>query len=139
MNDVHYHSAHRLGGQGILLAASIIAETASSEGLRVKASEVHGMAQRGGSVVSTCASAHRYGLPVSPRHADVVIAPSCWRGTAASSCSVRGVRFVCAVTTRIARVACCAAKKTTRSISRARPPAAVCASSRIDRSRRAGA
>ncbi|MDK2871725.1 MAG: indolepyruvate ferredoxin oxidoreductase, beta subunit [bacterium] len=41
-----------IGGQGILLATRIIGEHAISKGLNVIGSEVHGMAQRGGSVVS---------------------------------------------------------------------------------------
>ncbi len=41
-----------VGGQGTLLAGNIIAEAAMRKGLDVKKSEVHGMAQRGGSVVS---------------------------------------------------------------------------------------
>lgn len=41
-----------VGGQGTLLASNILAETAMLAGFDVKKSEVHGMAQRGGSVVS---------------------------------------------------------------------------------------
>lgn len=41
-----------VGGQGVLLTSKIIAETALEQGFDVKQSEVHGMAQRGGSVVS---------------------------------------------------------------------------------------
>jgi indolepyruvate ferredoxin oxidoreductase beta subunit len=41
-----------VGGQGILLASDILAQAALNEGCDVKKSEVHGMAQRGGSVVS---------------------------------------------------------------------------------------
>ncbi len=40
------------GGQGILLFSDILAMVAMREGFDVKKSEVHGMAQRGGSVVS---------------------------------------------------------------------------------------
>lgn len=39
-----------VGGQGVLTAAALIAGAAVQEGLWVKQSEVHGMAQRGGSV-----------------------------------------------------------------------------------------
>ena len=39
-----------VGGQGIILAADLLAKVAAAEGLDVKLSEVHGMAQRGGSV-----------------------------------------------------------------------------------------
>jgi len=41
-----------LGGQGVLLASDILAEAAFLSGCDVKKSEVHGMAQRGGSVAS---------------------------------------------------------------------------------------
>ena len=41
-----------VGGQGILLAGDVIGLAAQLAGLQVKASEVHGMSQRGGSVVS---------------------------------------------------------------------------------------
>ena len=42
-----------VGGQGILLAAEILGTAAVKDGLNVRASEIHGMAQRGGAVVST--------------------------------------------------------------------------------------
>ena len=41
-----------VGGQGILVASEIISEALMLAGFDVKKSEVHGMAQRGGSVVS---------------------------------------------------------------------------------------
>jgi indolepyruvate ferredoxin oxidoreductase beta subunit len=41
-----------VGGQGVLSLAAIIAEAAVAEGLRVRQSEVHGMAQRGGAVLA---------------------------------------------------------------------------------------
>ena len=41
-----------VGGQGIILTADILAKTAAIAGLKVKKSEIHGMAQRGGSVSS---------------------------------------------------------------------------------------
>ncbi len=41
-----------VGGQGILTIAAIIGQAAVSQGIQVKQSEVHGMAQRGGSVVA---------------------------------------------------------------------------------------
>lgn len=39
-----------VGGQGTILAADLLAKVATASGLEVKLSEVHGMAQRGGSV-----------------------------------------------------------------------------------------
>jgi indolepyruvate ferredoxin oxidoreductase beta subunit len=41
-----------VGGQGVLLTSKVIAESALKSGLDVKQSEVHGMAQRGGSVLA---------------------------------------------------------------------------------------
>ena len=41
-----------VGGQGILLAAEAVGTAAVKDGLNVRVSEIHGMAQRGGSVVS---------------------------------------------------------------------------------------
>ena len=40
------------GGQGILLASEVLSAAARAAGMDVKKSEVHGMAQRGGSVTS---------------------------------------------------------------------------------------
>jgi len=41
-----------VGGQGVLVASDILIDVAMNSGYDVKKSEVHGMAQRGGSVVS---------------------------------------------------------------------------------------
>ena len=41
-----------VGGQGIILTADLLAKAAALAGLDVKKSEIHGMAQRGGSVSS---------------------------------------------------------------------------------------
>jgi indolepyruvate ferredoxin oxidoreductase beta subunit len=41
-----------VGGQGIILVAEILGTAAVKEGLNVRVSEIHGMAQRGGAVVS---------------------------------------------------------------------------------------
>ncbi|NLL84706.1 MAG: indolepyruvate oxidoreductase subunit beta [Lentisphaerae bacterium] len=41
-----------VGGQGILLTSEILSRTAALAGMDVKKSEIHGMAQRGGSVIS---------------------------------------------------------------------------------------
>lgn len=40
-----------VGGQGVLLASTVLGNAAVAEGLEVAMSEVHGMAQRGGSVL----------------------------------------------------------------------------------------
>lgn len=49
-----------VGGQGILLASEIVAQAAKFAGFDVKTNEVHGMAQRGGSVIAQI----RYGKKV---------------------------------------------------------------------------
>jgi indolepyruvate ferredoxin oxidoreductase beta subunit len=49
-----------VGGQGILLASEVVARTAMAAGRDVKTNEVHGMAQRGGSVIAQI----RYGEEV---------------------------------------------------------------------------
>jgi indolepyruvate ferredoxin oxidoreductase beta subunit len=49
-----------VGGQGILLGSEIVARAAMHAGFDVKTNEVHGMAQRGGSVVAQI----RYGKQV---------------------------------------------------------------------------
>ena len=63
------------GGQGIILAARVTAEAAVSMGYDVKTSEVHGMAQRGGSVSSMVRWSEKVYSPLIPRgHADVLLA-----------------------------------------------------------------
>ena len=89
-----------VGGQGILLAAAILAETASAEGLEVKASEVHGMAQRGGSVVSTVRFGPKVFSPVF-RHPDYVLATELLEGFRGLEMLREGGTLVCAATTRI--------------------------------------
>lgn len=63
-----------VGGQGAITAAHLLAKAAMADGYDVKVSEIHGMAQRGGSVVTTV----RFGSQVSsmvcdPAEADVLI------------------------------------------------------------------
>jgi len=50
-----------VGGQGTLLASKLLGEVVRHQGFDVKVSEVHGMSQRGGSVVTYV----RYGSKVS--------------------------------------------------------------------------
>ncbi len=50
-----------VGGQGILLASEVVARAAMYAGFDVKTNEVHGMAQRGGSVIAQI----RYGKEVN--------------------------------------------------------------------------
>ncbi len=55
-----------VGGQGVLLASEVLGRLAISCGLDVKKSEIHGMAQRGGSVFSHVRIAERVYSPVIP-------------------------------------------------------------------------
>ncbi len=64
-----------VGGQGSLLAARILGTLFLKAGADVKISEVHGMAQRGGSVVTYVRSGEKVASPmVSVGEADVIIA-----------------------------------------------------------------
>ena len=64
-----------VGGQGTLLTSRIIGNAAIKMGYDVKISEVHGMAQRGGSVVTFVRFGDRVSEPVVEEgQADVVIA-----------------------------------------------------------------
>lgn len=55
-----------VGGQGILLASEILAEAFMLAGFDVKKSEIHGMSQRGGSVVSHVRFGKEVFSPVAP-------------------------------------------------------------------------
>lgn len=55
-----------VGGQGTLLASEVISRAAMLAGLDVKQSEVHGMAQRGGSVVSEVRIGKKIYSPLIP-------------------------------------------------------------------------
>jgi len=64
-----------VGGQGTLLTSRIIGKVALSCGCDVKISEVHGMAQRGGSVVTFVRFGDKVNEPVVEEgQADVIIA-----------------------------------------------------------------
>ena len=64
-----------VGGQGILLSGEIIAQACLKAGYEVKKSEVHGMAQRGGSVTSHVRFGRRVFSPLIPKgQADVLLA-----------------------------------------------------------------
>ena len=62
-----------VGGQGTLLTSRILADVAVQMGYDVKVSEIHGMAQRGGSVVTQV----RYGEKFIP-HNKRVMPIYCW-------------------------------------------------------------
>lgn len=63
-----------VGGQGTLLTSRIIGKTALNAGYDVKLSEVHGMAQRGGSVVTFVRFGEKVSEPVVEEgQADILI------------------------------------------------------------------
>jgi len=62
------------GGQGVLKAAEVLGVAAILQGFRVKKSEVHGMAQRGGSVESHLIFGPIVHSPlIMPGHADFLV------------------------------------------------------------------
>ena len=64
-----------VGGQGTLLASRILGALAADNSMDVKVSEVHGMAQRGGNVVTYVRIGDRVHSPlVEYGQADVVLA-----------------------------------------------------------------
>ena len=64
-----------VGGQGTLLASRVLGKYALEKGYDVKLSEVHGMSQRGGSVVTHVRIGSDIAAPiVSPGEADFVMA-----------------------------------------------------------------
>ena len=63
-----------VGGQGSLLASKLLGRLLLSEGLDVKVSEVHGMSQRGGSVVSYVRyGEHVYSPVIDEEGADFIV------------------------------------------------------------------
>lgn len=64
-----------VGGQGTILASSILAELGLRLGLDVKQAEIHGMSQRGGSVVSHLRWGEKVFSPIiPPGEADILLA-----------------------------------------------------------------
>ncbi|MCP4752632.1 MAG: indolepyruvate oxidoreductase subunit beta [Proteobacteria bacterium] len=64
-----------VGGQGTVLAGGLIADALIGAGYDVKKSEIHGMAQRGGSVSShICYGEKVYSAMVDEGNADVIVA-----------------------------------------------------------------
>jgi len=63
-----------VGGQGILLASEVISSACMQAGFDVKQSEVHGMAQRGGSVISHIRFGRKVYSPlIEAGDADIVV------------------------------------------------------------------
>lgn len=66
-----------VGGQGTLLASKILGQLAMNNGYEVRVSEVHGMSQRGGSVVTYVRISNDqplYSSIVEQGQADIVLA-----------------------------------------------------------------
>ena len=63
-----------IGGQGILFTSRVLGKIAIDKGLSVIGSEVHGMAQRGGSVISHFKVGNYRGPLVNSGRADVLMA-----------------------------------------------------------------
>lgn len=64
-----------VGGQGTLLASRVLGNYAANKNLDCKLSEVHGMAQRGGSVVTFVRIGSQISSPViDVKNADIIIA-----------------------------------------------------------------
>ena len=64
-----------VGGQGILLTANLLGRVAALAGLDVKKSEIHGMAQRGGSVASSVRFGEMVHSPIIPAgESDLLVA-----------------------------------------------------------------
>ncbi len=64
-----------VGGQGTLLASRILGNAVISEGYDVKVSEVHGMSQRGGSVVTYVRYGEKVNSPIIDKgEADIILA-----------------------------------------------------------------
>ena len=63
-----------VGGQGTILASRIISFVARAKGLEVKLSETHGMAQRGGSVVTHLRAGEKIYSPlIDQGQADIIL------------------------------------------------------------------
>ena len=62
-----------VGGQGILLASEIVAQAAMIAGFDVKTNEVHGMAQRGGSVFAQIRYGKKIYSPLVPKKTATVL------------------------------------------------------------------
>jgi indolepyruvate ferredoxin oxidoreductase beta subunit len=63
-----------VGGQGVILVSNVIGVAAVKAGYAVRGAETHGMAQRGGSVISHIRIGCTYGPMVPPGGADVLLA-----------------------------------------------------------------
>lgn len=74
MNKIEHSNGHKtdiliagVGGQGTILTGRVIAALAINEGLDVKTAETHGMAQRGGSVITHARLGEKVYSPLIPQ------------------------------------------------------------------------
>lgn len=75
MSDVTNILIVGVGGQGTILASRILAGVAQYLGKNIKVSEIHGMAQRGGSVVTQIRFGEGIASPIIPKgSADIILA-----------------------------------------------------------------
>lgn len=63
-----------VGGQGVILVAEILGNAAMKEGLEAMVSEIHGMAQRGGSVISHIRMGRKvYSPTITEASSDIIL------------------------------------------------------------------
>jgi len=64
-----------VGGQGTILSSRVVSGVVQNAGLDVKVSEIHGMSQRGGSVVTQVRYGENVASPIiRPGEADIIVA-----------------------------------------------------------------
>lgn len=73
MNPIKSILMAGVGGQGIILASEIVSEVLLEMGFDVKKNEIHGMAQRGGSVISQIRYGTKVYSPKIPAHSAQLI------------------------------------------------------------------
>jgi len=75
MSDITNILIVGVGGQGTILASRVLSGVIQKIGLDVKVSEIHGMAQRGGSVVTQVRYGQDVASPIIPKgEADIILA-----------------------------------------------------------------
>lgn len=75
MSDITNILIVGVGGQGTILASRVLSGVIQKIGLDVKVSEIHGMAQRGGSVVTQVRYGQDVASPIIPQgEADIILA-----------------------------------------------------------------
>ncbi len=84
-----------VGGQGSLLASKLLGHLLSDEGYDVKVSEVHGMSQRGGSVVTYVRYGDRVDSPIIDKgEADFIVSFEKLEAARWASCLREGGRII---------------------------------------------